>query len=95
MAPLEDNFSTASGRSALRAILDGTLIAIDRLADQKPYYSGKHKRHGVNVQVIADANGQLIRACAALPGSTHELAALDEVAGELGATRNQVVLAWL
>lgn len=35
------------------AILDGTLIPIDRVADQKPYYSGKHKRHGVNVQVIA------------------------------------------
>jgi hypothetical protein len=28
------------------AILDGTLIPIDRVADQKPYYSGKHKRHG-------------------------------------------------
>lgn len=34
------------------AILDGTLIPIDRVADQKPYYSGKHQRHGVNVQVI-------------------------------------------
>ena len=40
------------------AILDGTLIPIDRVADQKPYYSGKHKRHGVNVQVIADAAGR-------------------------------------
>ncbi|GAB7040312.1 hypothetical protein JCM9533A_41620 [Catenuloplanes niger JCM 9533] len=39
------------------AILDGTLIPIDRVADQKPYYSGKHKRHGANVQVIADAAG--------------------------------------
>jgi hypothetical protein len=29
------------------AILDGTLIPIDRVADQKPYYSGKHRRHGV------------------------------------------------
>jgi aryl-alcohol dehydrogenase-like predicted oxidoreductase len=29
------------------------------------------------------------------PGTTRRLAALDEVAGELGATRNQVVLAWL
>lgn len=31
------------------AILDGTLIPIDRVAEQKPYYSGKHQRHGVNV----------------------------------------------
>jgi aryl-alcohol dehydrogenase-like predicted oxidoreductase len=29
------------------------------------------------------------------PGTTRRLAALDDVAGELGATRNQVVLAWL
>lgn len=27
------------------AILDGTLIAIDRVADQRPYYSGKHRQH--------------------------------------------------
>ncbi|TLP52833.1 aldo/keto reductase [Microbispora triticiradicis] len=29
------------------------------------------------------------------PGTTRRLAVLDEVAGEIGATRNQVVLAWL
>ena len=57
------------------AILDGTLIPIDRVADQKPYYSGKHKRHGVNVQVIADPAGRLIWASPALPGSAHDLTA--------------------
>jgi hypothetical protein len=57
------------------AILDGTLIPMDRVANQKPYYSGKHKRHGVNVQVIADAAGRLVWASAALPGSTHDLTA--------------------
>lgn len=56
-------------------ILDGTLIAIDRVADQKPCYSGKHRRHGVNVQVIADPAGRLVWASAALPGSTHDLTA--------------------
>jgi hypothetical protein len=55
--------------------LDGTLIPIDRVADQKPYYSGKHKRHGVNVQVIADAAGRLVWASPALPGCTHDLTA--------------------
>ncbi len=34
-------------------VLDGTLVPIDRLADQKRYYFGKHKRHGMNVQVLA------------------------------------------
>ena len=57
------------------AILDGTLIPIDRVADQKPYYSGKHRRHGVNVQVIADPAGRLIWASASLPGSVHDLSA--------------------
>jgi hypothetical protein len=55
------------------AILDGTLIPIDRVADQKPYYSGKHKRHGVNVQVIADPAGRLVWASPASPGSTHDV----------------------
>lgn len=27
-------------------ILDGTLTPIDRVHDQKPYYSRKHRRHG-------------------------------------------------
>ncbi len=57
------------------AILDGTLIPIDRVADQKPYYSGKHKRHGVNVQVIADPAGRLVWASPALPGAVHDLTA--------------------
>lgn len=57
------------------AILDGTLIPIDRVADQKPYYSGKHKRHGLNVQVIADAVGRLDWASPALPGASHDLSA--------------------
>lgn len=57
------------------AILDGTLIPMDRVADQKPYYSGKHRRHGMNAQVIADPAGRLVWASAALPGSAHDLTA--------------------
>ena len=52
-----------------------TLIPIDRVADQKPYYCGKHKRHGVNVQIIADPAGRLIWASPALPGAAHDLTA--------------------
>jgi len=47
----------------------------DRVHDQKPYHSGKHRRHGMNVQVIADAAGRLVWASAALPGSAHDLTA--------------------
>jgi hypothetical protein len=56
-------------------ILDGTLIPIDRLAVDRPFYSGKHQRHGVNVQILADTRGRLLWASAALPGSTHDLTA--------------------
>ena len=39
--------------------LDGTLLATDRCAQRSQaghdvYYSGKHKRHGANVQVLTD-----------------------------------------
>ena len=72
-----DDLATAMHRirRLAYAILDGTLIPTDRVADQKPYYSGKHKRHGVNVQVIADAAGRLVWASPALPGAVHDLTA--------------------
>jgi hypothetical protein len=77
LAATADDLATAMNRIRLLAyaILDGTLIPIDRVAEQKPYYSGKHRRHGVNVQVIADPAGRLVWASAALPGSTHDLTA--------------------
>jgi hypothetical protein len=62
LATLANDLLAATARAArlAYAILDGTLIPIDRVADQKPYYSGKHKRHGVNVQVVADRAGRLV-----------------------------------
>ncbi len=58
-------------------ILDGTLIATDRLSGtgDRLFYSGKHRRHGVNVQLLTDPHGELIWASPALPGSTHDLTA--------------------
>ncbi|MEV5411046.1 transposase family protein [Thermopolyspora sp. NPDC052614] len=56
-------------------IADGTLIPIDRLADERPCYSGKHHRHGVNVEVRADPAGRLPQVSPALPGAAHDLAA--------------------
>jgi hypothetical protein len=37
--------------------LDGTLIPIDRVAADRPFYSGKHRRHGMNLQVITSPQG--------------------------------------
>lgn len=53
-------------RAKAFVILDGTLLPIDRIAADTPYYSGKHKRHGINVQVLTtrsvDCSG-LLRPC--------------------------------
>src|SRR5690348_17710692 len=38
-------------------VLDGTLIPVDRVAADRPFYSGKHKKHGMNLQVIASRAG--------------------------------------
>ena len=41
-----------AGRAAY-LVLDGTLIPIDRVTADRPFYSGKHRKHGMNLQVIA------------------------------------------
>lgn len=56
-------------------VLDGTLIPIDRVADQRPYFSGKHRRHGINTQVLAGPRGHLLWASPVPPGRTHDLTA--------------------
>jgi len=53
-------------------IVDGTLIPIDRVAKDRPFYSGKHKKHGMNLQVIASPVGDLLWVSGALPGSVHD-----------------------
>lgn len=62
-------------RTKAFVILDGTHLPIDRIAADTPYYSGKHKRHGMNVQILTDPFGRLLWASPVLPGSTHDLAA--------------------
>lgn len=54
-------------RAKAFAILDGTLLPIDRIAADTPYYSGKHKRHGMNAQVLTDPFGRLLRASPRCP----------------------------
>jgi DDE superfamily endonuclease len=41
----------------------------------RAFYSGKHKRHGVNVQVLADPAGRLVWASPALPGARRNMGA--------------------
>ena len=56
-------------------LLDGTLVECDRIGDGRADYSHKHRRHGVNVQVVTDPGGRLLWLSPALPGRTHDLTA--------------------
>jgi hypothetical protein len=81
MAPtLAEAIEVARGKAFV--ILDGTLLRIDRVGmaggRDRPFYSGKHKVHGVNVQVVADPAGRLIWASPALPGARHDMGAARE-----------------
>jgi DDE superfamily endonuclease len=78
MAPTLEQAIEVARRKAF-VILDGTLLRIDRVGMTSGYdrgfYSGKHKCHGVNVQVIADPVGRLVWISPVLPGARHDLGA--------------------
>jgi DDE superfamily endonuclease/Helix-turn-helix of DDE superfamily endonuclease len=61
-------------------ILDGTLIPVDRVARGRPFYSGKHKKHGMNLQVIASPDGSVPWVSGALPGSVRDKKTVSNVA---------------
>jgi hypothetical protein len=92
---LEQAIETALRKAFV--VLDGTLLRMDRVGmasgRDRPYYSGKWKCHGMNVQVIADPMGRLIWASPALPGARHDMGAAREhgIIDALTAARVQVV----
>ena len=67
----------ASAKDAGHAylVIDGTLIPIDRVAADRPFYSGKHRKHGMNLQVIASPHGDILWVSGPLPGAVHDLTA--------------------
>ncbi|WP_328430755.1 transposase family protein [Streptomyces sp. NBC_00453] len=56
-------------------LLDGTLAECDRVGDSRADFSHKHRRHGVNVQVVTDPAGKLLWISPGLPGRVHDLTA--------------------
>jgi len=56
-------------------VLDGTLAEYDRVGDGRADYSHKHRRHGVNVEVVTDPVGKAMWISPALPGRCHDLTA--------------------
>lgn len=81
MAPSLEQAIEVAARKAF-VILDGTLLRIDRVGMASGYdrafYSGKHKAHGLNVQVIADPIGRLVWISPPLPGARHDMGAARE-----------------
>lgn len=75
-------------------IVDGVNVPTERIAAQytkKQYwYSGKHRRHGGNVQTVAAPDGELLWVSGVLPGRTVDITAArrfkiaDKVLGFLG-----------
>ncbi|MGW3664571.1 transposase [Streptomyces sp. NPDC005141] len=56
-------------------LLDGTLAECDRVGGSRADYSAKHRRHGVNVQVVTDPIAEVLWISPALPGRTPDLTA--------------------
>jgi DDE superfamily endonuclease len=72
---LRSALAAASKARHAFVVIDGTLIPVDRLAADRPFYSGKHHRHGMNLQVIASPEGEILWVSGALPGAVHDLTA--------------------
>ncbi len=68
-------------------VIDGTLIPIDRVAADRPFYSGKHRRHGMNLQVVSGPGGEIVWVSGPLPGAVHDLTAarIRGIVGDLAA----------
>ena len=45
------------------------------MAADRPFCSGKHRRHGLNLQVIASPDGEIVWVSGPLPGAVHDLTA--------------------
>ncbi|WP_262391568.1 transposase family protein [Nocardiopsis sp. CNR-923] len=69
---LEQGLRRARGDGHGYVIVDGTLIACDRLAADRPFYSGKHEQHGMNIQVVSAPDGEPLWTSWSLPGAVHD-----------------------
>src|ERR1019366_3482162 len=60
-------------------IVDGTHVPAvtfgRKTGGQRAFYSGKHKRHGLNVQTVCSPAGELLWAAAPQPGATVDVTA--------------------
>jgi hypothetical protein len=87
---LREVLEAGKGDGWSHVTVDGTLIETDRCRTKNPatghdlWFSGKHKAHGGNVQIVCDPDGFPAAVSDVQPGSTHDLAAARRT-GFLGA----------
>ena len=66
MAETEPQAAGPAG-CGLNVVIDGALIPIDQVAADRPFSSGKHRKHAMNLQVIASPHGQILRVSGRCP----------------------------
>ena len=84
-AAIERLLEAAGGRPAV-ILLDGTLVPVADRHWDPVNYSGKHRRMGRSVQVLADAAGRILHVGPPQAGRTHDARAVAE-SGLLAALR--------
>jgi hypothetical protein len=59
-------------------LVDGTLMTVFNWRHRNDLFSGKHRRYGINVQVIADLHGRVLGVSRGFPGSWHDMRCFTE-----------------
>jgi hypothetical protein len=73
-----DDAQVAAAIANRIVLLDGTLAPVWSWRGRRELFSGKHRRTGFNLQVVADAHGRLITVRGPFAGRAHDLRALHE-----------------
>ena len=87
---LHEAIASAKAAGHTHLNLDGTVIRIDRCAAPGPngadlWWSGKHKHHGGNLQVLSDTDGWPLWISAVRPGREHDTTCAKAAAGLMSA----------
>ena len=59
-------------------LVDGSLVMVVNWRHRTDLYSGKHRRYGINIQVVVDLHGRIIAVSKASPGSWHDMRCFTE-----------------
>jgi hypothetical protein len=59
-------------------LVDGMLVTVFTWRHRNDLFSGKHRRYGMGVQVIADLHGRVLGVSRGFPGSWHDLHCFTE-----------------